>query len=597
MEQKISFSVESAQVLQENPNSNFAVLSLDFFASGENLHNMYVSEETLMRTADTIRNCPLVWKYDEQLDDVYTHDKDEVPCGFVPETSNIKSRILPDGRTMLSVVAYVWKRYTGALLEIFKRDGGRKPVSVEMSVFNTQELPNGLLELTDFRYEGITVLGSFVTPAIPLANATVLSFSQMKDEYEKDLRREFALPPTSMIIPEEVKSNVEQGMKLKAEYNKGVTPVSLSFAKYLLSEKYISIDKLRRAHTYFEKHSKKVFSAESDGENIDYLLWGGNAGRSWVSDLVSQLEKLEQEKVEYAGKELITFPYKSMKDANPALRGISPPITVEQANAIAKQADSIGTDGEKNGWAIAISSFKKTHAVEDGKWVKKNTEEMEMSMDEEKKLTEEMAAPPKEDTAKSEEKETPAEEKAETKEEQKKEEEKGIEKKFEFTKNFNMEKMSALFSEDEEEEIKMAKEEAEKGEFASPAALMAGMFAKMCKMSDMLEKMAADSKVYMAENEELKKFKAEVETNQKAFAVEQMIQELSEKVIIPDEAKAEMIEEATKYTFAQLDEWRTYCKAKSFEFADKETNSKSDVVRVGMPFTVSTPKKSDDLRS
>jgi hypothetical protein len=135
---RLSFTIENAEMVQENPDSNFALLALDFFASGNNLHDMYVSEETLLRTADSIKNCPLVWKYDEVLDVVYTHDPEEVPCGFVPESSEITTKKLEDGRTMLSAIAYVWKRYTGPLLSFFKRDGSKKPVSVEMSVFKTQ---------------------------------------------------------------------------------------------------------------------------------------------------------------------------------------------------------------------------------------------------------------------------------------------------------------------------------------------------------------------------------------------------------------------------------------------------------------------------
>jgi len=69
--------------------------------------------------------------------------------------------------------------------------------------------------------------------------------------------------------------------------------------------------------------------------------------------------------------ELLTFPYKSLKNINPALKGIKPPLTLKQANDIAAQADAIGTDETKNGWAIAISHFKKTHVVKNGRWVKK----------------------------------------------------------------------------------------------------------------------------------------------------------------------------------------------------------------------------------
>ncbi len=501
MTEKLNFAIENAEIVSENPNSNFALLSLDFFASGDNLHDLYVSEETLLKTAPTIKNCPIVWKYDEVLDDVYTHDPDEVPCGFVPENSTIKTRLLDDGRTMLSVVAYVWKRYTGELLNIFKRDGYKKPVSVEIRLKQTGKRRNGKLEILDFVYEGITILGSFVTPAIPLASATVLSFSQ---EYEKAVKEEF-----------------------------------------------------------------------TDSE------------------------------------EIITFPYKSIGDINPALKGISPPLTLGQANEIARQADAIGVDGKANGWAIAISSFKKTHVVKDGRWVKKSKAEMEMSMEKEKELkeNEEVLTPQpeafaeveveikKEDDEEEEEKEEKEEEMAkdEVKEEMA-EEEKKEEKKFGFPKDFTPETFESWFAEDEEEDAKMAKEEVTKGEFADPEKVMNALFAKISRMMEKMAKMEEEKKAYMEENSKLKGFKAGMEESQKAFEVEKTLSELSAKVIIPDEVREEMLAKAQEYTLENIEGWIQYCKAKSFEFAVKDDSKDKDtVVRVGMPF--GSIKKSDDIWS
>lgn len=69
------------------------------------------------------------------------------------------------------------------------------------------------------------------------------------------------------------------------------------------------------------------------------------------------------------------MPYSKWEDINPALKSLRPKITVEQANEIARQAEAIGTDDKKNGWAIAVSQFKKTHTVRKGKWVKRETKE------------------------------------------------------------------------------------------------------------------------------------------------------------------------------------------------------------------------------
>jgi len=371
--EKISFSVENVKTISENPDSNFAILSLDFFASGMNRHDMYVSEETLLRTADTIKNCPLIWKYDEERDDAYTHTDDEIPCGFVPDSSAIKTRKLKDGRVMLTAVAYVWKRYTGELLNIFKRDGGKKAISVEISAYELEDKGN-MSELLDFKYEGITVLGEKISPAIPLANATVLSFSEIKEEYDKAIQEEFfdtKKDSVNMQIPEEVKNNAKKGLELAKEHSKGATSVNLSIGHYLIDNDEISSEKAEYIVEYFSKHKKNSEQKElSPSENIANLLFGGDDCEEWAKTIVNELKEKKEENMSEE-KQVVTFPYKSKEDINPALKGITPPVSVSQANEIAKQADAIGSDDKKNGWAIAISSFKKTHVVKDGKWVKK----------------------------------------------------------------------------------------------------------------------------------------------------------------------------------------------------------------------------------
>lgn len=518
---KYTFAIENIDLVDENPNSHFAKLSLDFFASGKNLHEMYVSEETLLRTANTIKNCPLVWAYDPVLDDVYTHDKEEIPCGFVPETSNITSRVLPDGRTMLSTIAYVWKKYTGELLKFFKRDGGEKPVSVEMSVFNSAPNSNGLTELLDFRYEAITILGSFVTPAIPYAKASVLSFADIKNEYVKDFEKEFhKLPdePVMFAIPQAVKTNVNKGLELRRKYNKGGTSLSMATASYIDENSLVTLSDVQYIIKNIPVHSSNIEeeTVPPTKAYINWLLWGGEPARLWAEEII-EAHKVKNETNE---KEM---------------------------------------------------SMTKTNA------------ELEKMAEEEKKQEAKMA----------EKEETPAEEKAETPEEEKKEEEKGEEKKFEFPENFDMELMGKFFGEDET--FGAAKVELCKGAFADPKIVMGAMFAKMCKMAEVVAKMAEDQKAYMAENEELRKFKADEEEKQKAFEVEKTFKEMAEKVVIPEDDKKEMAAEAEKYSFANIDEWKTYCKAKSFDFAIREGSDKSEVKRIGLANNNSQPRPNNDI--
>jgi hypothetical protein len=622
--EKLSFEISNAELIEENPNSNFALLSLDFFASGKNKHDTYVSEETLLGKADSIKNCPVVWKYDPVLDDVGTHDPEETPCGFIPQTTEIKSRKLADGRTMLSVLSYVWKKYSGRLLEFFKRDGD-KPVSVEMSVYDSAMRPDRFEELKDFRFEAVTILGSFTTPAIPMAKATVLQFSQ---EYMAAYEKEFArYEGIDFTIPEDVKKNAQKALDIHKKGKESSTSVALAMARFLIKSDKITPEKVRQMAKFFNKKAEQ--SELSTG------FYGGSAGARWSKKLYKAIEQTDAEKVAYfdsvgdAMSEELTFPYTKIGDINPALKGIDPPITLGQANAIAKQADAVGQSDKVNGWAVAISSFKKTHKVENGKWVEKKKmsegeepgDEKEMSME---KTKEEMAAEEEakklENAAPEESKEDPKEEEKETPEEEKKEEmakpeegspeEEKKETPEEEKKEDKEEKMSlnayvdvaALLAylqaeTDDNEEIAAkyaeAKEEVSK-EYAAPdekfcngGKVMAAMYAKMCKMA---EKMAAKD----VEMSELKAYKADIEKQQKEMAVNAKLKEMAEKSVIPEEAMAEMRASAEKYSYAELTIWENECKAKAFDFAVKETGGEKHV-KIAIPYIPSVPRPQNDI--
>lgn len=167
-------------------------------------------------------------------------------------------------------------------------------------------------------------------------------------------------------------------------------------------------------------------------------------------------------------------------------------------------------------------------------------------------------------------------------------------KEFAFPENFSAETMMSLFAE-EEEEFALLKGELDKGKFADPALVMSAMFSKMCKMSKAMEEMSVNSKAYMADNEELKKFKADIEESRKEFAVNQTLRELSEKVIIPDEARLEMVREAENYSLENLDGWKTFCKAKSFDFAVAAPKDGTEGPRrMALPVTGTSKKSPGD---
>jgi hypothetical protein len=109
---RLSFSVENIQVVDDPNSAQFSKLKIDAFASGENLHNLYVSDDSLKKASKTILEKPIVWIYNKVTQDATTHGENESPVGFIPADSPIEFTVLPDKRTMMTVWGKIWDRYS-----------------------------------------------------------------------------------------------------------------------------------------------------------------------------------------------------------------------------------------------------------------------------------------------------------------------------------------------------------------------------------------------------------------------------------------------------------------------------------------------------
>ena len=641
------FSIDNIELLEENPDSRFSILSLDFFASGNNLHNTYVSEETLRRTASTIKNCPLVWKYDGLRNDIGTHSPQENPGGFVPNDAEIFEKKMSDGRIMLSVKAFVWKHYSGKLLEFFKRDGD-KPISVEIEVLDFEELEDEIIELCDYKFQAITVLGSKIEPAIPLAHATVLKFAE---EYKRDYELEFSKKYESidLSIPKEVKTNAKKGLDLYNEHGRGGNPVSLALARHLIKMEKTNHLKVRHMYKIFS--SKKFENIDEDSISdsyIGFMLYGGNEGYEWVENTENLLDEEDAKNLTYFEEGEI-MPYKNVGEINDALKGIDPPITLGQANAIAAQADAIGVDEKKNGWAIAIANFKKTHMVIDGHWVKKEEDDFSaenldggVSVDKDNKLEKEdensvnnqkleqdkvsfdslqvievlnsslsefkygeqklakywveavdeeyAYIHDQEDKKEYRAKYTVEEEIANVHLDKKEEVTKGEYKVagseeivIPMSEKVDIDDLMSLFGEEADDAFKAEFDKEDKDKDFS--VIINSMLAKMKVLSE-------SNKEFALSNEKLQEFKNTIEEERFSFEVDAALKELQETVDIPEKAIKEMREKSLEYTLETIDGWKNDCKAQAFSYAVKKVDNDSKENRIGLPWGKQDQKKS-----
>jgi hypothetical protein len=605
LSEKLSFAVENIELTEDANNSQFATLKIDAFASGNNRHSLYVSEDTLKRTAKTILEKPIIWEYSPIKDDATTHSKNQIICGFIPKDSPIEFREMKDSRIMMSVIGKLWVRYAGKMIDIFKRDKS-KSVSVEMEVLEENETSDfGIPELLSYCYQGITVLGEMVIPAIPNACADLVSFAaKEKEEYRMAYEKEFSNKyyDIDFTIPQSVRKNAQKSLEEHKKNGGNATSVSLAMARFLSKNEKITPEKVRAM--------AKFFNSKVERDALTLGFFGGNSGAKWSKEIFAKLEEVDNRQLSYFGEdgEVIAFPYDSLKDAPENMKKLDGvPLTLEQVNQIVKVADGIGVTKEKNGYAIAKDQFKKTHKVENGHWVRKEKSNMsdeelvkedlgkeDMSMnDEEKKLEEEKAKMAAEESEKermaveevektkvaSDEEEKKKEEQMATDDETKKKEDgekeegnpeekkkdEDNEKKENMSLDANLDVAAMLaILEDETETYKKLVDEHKSGN-VNYGSLCSAMYAKMMAVS---KKAQEDKDAYMAENDELKKFKADVLGQRFAFEVESTLSDVSDTM--PKDKLDDVRKDSENFNLENVDIWKNKVKALAFSYSKEK---------------------------
>jgi hypothetical protein len=119
---------------------------------------------------------------------------------------------------------------------------------------------------------------------------------------------------------------------------------------------------------------------------------------------------------------------------------------------------------------------------------------------------------------------------------------------------------------------------------------MCGNYEEMCNKYSELE---AKFNVYMAENEELKKFKADIEENEKMAQIEYTATEAL-GYGMPKEKVEEFKEKAKEFSLENIHIWKNEVKAETLPFTGKQSK-KEGFTRIGLPFNTTPQTESEDM--
>lgn len=101
------------------------------------------------------------------------------------------------------------------------------------------------------------------------------------------------------VPPQAVRSNAARGLELREKYGRGGTEVGVARARDLKNGAALSLRTINRMVSYFARHEvdKKGEGWGKDSAGyIAWLLWGGDAGRSWANRIARENKKKTTEK-------------------------------------------------------------------------------------------------------------------------------------------------------------------------------------------------------------------------------------------------------------------------------------------------------------
>lgn len=214
MESVKNLSVNVNYELQDTHDDRFLRMKIYVMHDKLNLNNSYFSMDAIERAKESINNIPIL-AFTRTIDGEDSKDFGGHEMEFIIEDGDIKYRYLgrPIGvipsignnyhyeniedKTFVVVDGYVWTNYANEALDIIKRDQVKRQ-SMEIAVDSFHFNNEGVLEITDYRYTGLCLLGDDVQEAMVGAKAELINtysfnneFFQMVDELKNVLNNSF----------------------------------------------------------------------------------------------------------------------------------------------------------------------------------------------------------------------------------------------------------------------------------------------------------------------------------------------------------------------------------------------------------------------
>ena len=229
----------------------FAKCKVDVAHDKLNHNNSWFNADELLACAEkSLRCCPIlanVFKNEDGKYEVGGHDMkinlletedgieadiffEEHAVGFIPHDAPMEIVYnSDDGRNHLHTYGVIWKNYSSQLLDYMEKNNNELSVSMEIEVLDSITANDGSEIIKDFVFNGITILGKDVPPAMENAKIQkVFSMEDIKSEL-KEMMKMYAIEmeggenmDKDKVVEPEVKEEVFEEVPAEPEEEKVV---------------------------------------------------------------------------------------------------------------------------------------------------------------------------------------------------------------------------------------------------------------------------------------------------------------------------------------------------------------------------------------
>ena len=204
MDKKVQLPVKF-EMSNEILNNNFHKVKIYVCHNGENYNGSNFSDMAIAKASRTLQNIPILayierdedgnalgfggheveYKLEERDGEFYFREHYlEVPIGVIPSQNEYAIESI-DGRNYVVCSGYIWKCYSNEAYDLLL-SSNEQDVSMEISCNDVKFLDNGVFDILDYEYLGVTVIGC--EPAMKNAKVQMSFSSNDNKEYEEKVK-------------------------------------------------------------------------------------------------------------------------------------------------------------------------------------------------------------------------------------------------------------------------------------------------------------------------------------------------------------------------------------------------------------------------